>query len=54
MTTPARFESLLWLASPMMDWAQSTPASRPAAELEPAPALAEAAMPLELAIPHAA
>ena len=25
MNTPARFESLMWMASPMLAWAQSAP-----------------------------
>jgi hypothetical protein len=54
MNTPARFESLLWLASPMMDWAQSSPVPGPQADIEPAPGLAEASLPLEMAVPHAA
>ena len=53
MTTPARFESLLWLAAPMMEWALSTPAPGLASELESAP-VADAPLPVELAIPHAA
>ena len=30
MNTPARFESLLWMASPMAAWAQSTGSPAPA------------------------
>jgi hypothetical protein len=39
MDTPARFESLLWMASPMMAWAQASaeaPPSKPAAAIKPA------------------
>jgi hypothetical protein len=42
MNTPARFESLLWMASPMMAWAQASAEAPPRAEaakpVKPVPA----------------
>ena len=42
MNTPARFESLLWMASPMAAWAQASGEAAPAkaASLKPVPAQA--------------
>ena len=36
MNTPARFESLLWMASPMAAWAQAGPPVEALASFEPA------------------
>jgi hypothetical protein len=36
MNTPARFESLLWMASPMAAWAQGGPPVEALANPEPA------------------
>ena len=40
MNTPARFDSLLWMASPMLAWAQAAGAEAPPAKIaKPASAL---------------
>ena len=44
MNTPARFESLLWMASPMMAWAQASAEAPPTATRETKPAPAQSAV----------
>ena len=48
MNTPARFESLLWMASPMMAWAQAS------GEAPPSPARATKPVPAQSAVSNPA
>jgi hypothetical protein len=43
MNTPLRFESLLWMASPMAAWAQASLPTEALPTSEPATAIAEPA-----------